>query len=79
MQTDSAEKPAGLPGAARAADGSVSTRDRVHSMKDNNDKTWMDLIDWSAPLTEDDLWAAIAEANGVDVSEIADGDLLDWL
>ena len=30
-------------------------------------------------FTEDDLWQAIADANGVDVSEIADGDLVDWL
>lgn len=30
-------------------------------------------------FTEDDLWEAIAEANGLDVSEIADGDLVEWL
>lgn len=30
-------------------------------------------------FTEDDLWEAIAEANGVDVSEIMDGDLVEWL
>lgn len=31
------------------------------------------------PYTEDDLWEAIAEAAGLDVSEIADGDLVEWL
>ena len=30
-------------------------------------------------FTEDDLWEAIAEARGVDVSEIADGDLVEYL
>ena len=30
-------------------------------------------------FSEDDLWQAIADANGVDYSEIADGDLVDWL
>ncbi len=29
--------------------------------------------------TEDDLWDAIAEAAGLDASEIADGDLAEWL
>lgn len=31
------------------------------------------------PFDEDDLWEAIAESLGVDVSEIADGDLVDYL
>ena len=31
------------------------------------------------PFTEDDLWEAIAEAAGLDVSEIADGDLAERL
>lgn len=30
-------------------------------------------------FTEEDLWEAIAEANGLDVSEIMDGDLVDYL
>jgi hypothetical protein len=29
--------------------------------------------------TEEDLWHAIAEANGLDYSEIADGDLVEWI
>jgi len=42
-------------------------------------KNWQDLIDWEKTVTEDDVWEAIAEANGLDYSEIADGDLVDWL
>ena len=30
-------------------------------------------------FTEEDLWSAIAEQHGVDVSEIMDGDLVEWL
>lgn len=30
-------------------------------------------------FTEEDLWSAIAEQHGVDVSEIMDGDLAEWL
>ncbi len=40
---------------------------------------WENHIDWERPVTEDDVWAAIADANGLDYSEIADGDLVDWL
>lgn len=29
--------------------------------------------------SESDVWAAIAEANGMDYSELADGDLAEWL
>jgi hypothetical protein len=28
---------------------------------------------------QDDLWEAIAESQGMDYSEIADGDLTEWL
>jgi hypothetical protein len=28
---------------------------------------------------EDDVWEAIAESQGLDYSEIADGDLAEWL
>jgi len=37
------------------------------------------LLPEDGNFTEDDLWEAIAEANGMDVSEIADGDLVEWL
>ena len=30
-------------------------------------------------FNEDDVWEAIAEATGMDYSEIADGDLAEWL
>ena len=30
-------------------------------------------------FTEEELWEAIAEAAGVDVDEIMDGDLVEWL
>lgn len=40
---------------------------------------WEDLIDWSLPVSEEDVWQAIADANGLDYSEIADGDLVEWL
>lgn len=42
-------------------------------------KNWEDFVDWSVPLTEDAVWQAIADANECDYSEIADGDLLEWL
>lgn len=40
---------------------------------------WHDHIDWDAPLTEEAVWQAIADANDLDYSEIADGDLVEWL
>lgn len=47
-------------------------------------KDWYDYLPDSvqegrAPLTEDDFWEAVAEANGLDYSEIADGDVAEWL
>jgi hypothetical protein len=42
-------------------------------------KYWQDIIDWSAPLTEEAVWQAIADANDLDYNEIADGDLLEWM
>jgi hypothetical protein len=40
---------------------------------------WANQIDWERPVSEDDVWQAIADANNLDYSEIADGDLVDWL
>jgi hypothetical protein len=39
------------------------------------------LAEWhpEGDFTESDLWDAIAESEGVDVSEIMDGDLTDYL
>lgn len=42
-------------------------------------KGYMALLPEDGNFTEDDLWGAIAEANGVDVCEIMDGDLVEWL
>jgi hypothetical protein len=39
----------------------------------------MEFLPEDGNFTEKELWEAIAEANGVDVSEIADGDLVEWL
>ena len=41
----------------------------------------MILMEWypDGIYNEDQLWEAIAEANGVDYSEIAYGDLFEWL
>jgi len=41
----------------------------------------MILSEWfpDGKYNEDDVWEAIAEANGMDYSEIADGDLAEWL
>jgi hypothetical protein len=40
---------------------------------------WQDHHDPDMPLTEDSLWQAIADAEGLDYNEIADGDLVEWL
>lgn len=42
-------------------------------------QNWQDHIDWDSRVTEEDVWQAIADANDLDYSEIADGDLVDWL
>jgi len=42
-------------------------------------KGYMEYLPADGNFTEDDLWEAIAEANGVDASEIMDGDLCEWL
>lgn len=40
---------------------------------------WQDFHDEDTPLTEDSLWQAIADAEGLDYNDIADGDLVEWL
>jgi hypothetical protein len=47
--------------------------------EENKKKHYFDFLPETGGFTEDDLWEAIADANDVDVSEIADGDLVDWL
>ena len=41
--------------------------------------SYIDHLPEHGAFTEEDLWEAIAEANGLDVSEIMDGDLVEWL
>lgn len=38
-----------------------------------------EIIEDEGKLTEESVWAAIAEANGLDYEDIADGDLTEWL
>jgi transketolase N-terminal domain/subunit len=45
----------------------------------SNKKSFYDYLPEDGNFTEDDLWEAIAEANDMDVSEIMDGDLVDWI
>ena len=40
---------------------------------------YVDYLPADGNFTEDDLWGAIAESLGVDPSEIADGDLVEYL
>ena len=42
-------------------------------------KSYMALLPEDGNFTEQELWEAIAEANGVEYDEIADGDLSEWL
>jgi hypothetical protein len=42
-------------------------------------KAWQDFVDWESPLTEDVFWQAVSDANDLDYSEIADGDIAEWL
>ena len=41
--------------------------------------TYYDYLPENGKFSEEQLWEAIAEANGVDVNEIMDGDLVDYL
>jgi len=40
--------------------------------------TWHDHHG-DGPLTEESVWQAIADANGLDYEDIADGDITEWL
>jgi hypothetical protein len=61
----------------------VSTKGRCENggdqMTEPKSNQWQDFLDPDAPLTEDAVWQAIADANDLDYSEIADGDLFEWL
>ena len=41
--------------------------------------SYVDYLPESGVFTEGELWDALAEANGLDVSNISDGDLAEWL
>ena len=41
--------------------------------------SYLDFLPEDGNFSEDDLWEAIAESLGLDYSEIADGDLVDYL
>lgn len=41
--------------------------------------SYMEFLPEDGNFTEEDLWDAIAEAAGLDASEIMDGDLAEWL
>jgi hypothetical protein len=41
--------------------------------------SYIDYLPKSGKFTEQELWEAIAEANGLDVNEIMDGDLVEYL
>lgn len=41
--------------------------------------SYFEFLPEDGNFTEEELWEAIAEANGFDYDEIADGDLVDWL
>lgn len=41
--------------------------------------SYLDYLPEDGKFTEDDLWEAIAESIGVDVNEIMDGDLVEFI
>jgi transketolase N-terminal domain/subunit len=41
--------------------------------------SYIDYLPADGNFSEGELWEAIAEANGIDVNEIMDGDLVDFI
>lgn len=41
--------------------------------------SYVDYLPEDGNFSEEELWEAIAEANGLDVNEIMDGDLVEYL
>ena len=41
--------------------------------------SYIDYLPDDGNFSEEELWEAIAEANGIDVNEIMDGDLVEYL
>jgi hypothetical protein len=42
-------------------------------------KSYIDFLPEDGNFTEEDLWQAIADANDIDVNEIMDGDLVEFI
>jgi hypothetical protein len=42
-------------------------------------RSYVEYLPEDGNFTEDDLWEAVAESQGIDVNEIMDGDLAEWL
>ena len=42
-------------------------------------RSYVEYLPEDGNFTEDDLWEAVAESQGIDVHEIMDGDLAEWL
>ena len=41
--------------------------------------SYIDYLPEDGRFSEEELWEAIAESHGLDVNEIMDGDLVEWL
>jgi hypothetical protein len=48
-------------------------------MNRSTDMSYVDYLPEDGNFSEEELWEAIAEANGLDVNEIMDGDLVEYL
>ena len=42
-------------------------------------RSYVEYLPEDGNFTEDDLWEAVAESQGIDVNEIMDGDLAEWI
>jgi len=41
--------------------------------------SYLDYLPEDGKFSEEELWESIAESKGIDVNEIMDGDLAEWL
>jgi hypothetical protein len=41
--------------------------------------SYLNYLPEDGEFSEEELWDAIAESKGIDVNEIMDGDLVEWL
>jgi hypothetical protein len=42
-------------------------------------RSYVEYLPEDGKFSEEELWEAIAESQGIDVNEIMDGDLAEWL